>query len=435
MTNINLNIQQLLAVNSTSRITYVNAGAGTGKTTTLEARIEKIARKTAPWNIIVLAFNTSIVKDIKERLAKHISAKKVDKMQIYTIHAYALKILSKQVKIKNELLDQEKLVKFIRNTWNKYKKLNHYKKQNRKDSDGKTQQVIDTVLKCRENNSYIKQCSKEMQLFYRAFKQELKKSKSFDFARIVKVATKYIPQSNTPQYIFVDEFQDTSETRFNFIKALVGNNNYLFAAGDEDQQILEWCGVKNNNVSKLYTLYQEELKEYKLEYSYRLTQTLAQKSNQLLGVFNNRISKILIGENKAYGQFYIRKFKDSNHELCWCKNIIHNLLRRNVKAKDIAVLYRCENMMYRDLDEMKVHQSTIHKAKGLEFEHVIIIGLEEGIFPRNTQSIEEDLRVLYVAMTRAKKSLTITYIDNAMRKLNNDTQMHVKKSRFLQYLK
>ena len=109
MTNINLNIQQLLAVNSTSRITYVNAGAGTGKTTTLEARIEKIAIKTAPWNIIVLAFNTSIVKDIKERLAKHISAKKVDKMQIYTIHAYALKILSKQVKIKNELLDQEKL--------------------------------------------------------------------------------------------------------------------------------------------------------------------------------------------------------------------------------------------------------------------------------------------------------------------------------------
>lgn len=99
MTNITLNIQQTFAVNSTSRITYVNAGAGTGKTTTLEARIEKIARNTLPWNIIILAFNNSIVNDIKDRLKKHISAKKVDKMQIYTIHAYALKIISKQVKM------------------------------------------------------------------------------------------------------------------------------------------------------------------------------------------------------------------------------------------------------------------------------------------------------------------------------------------------
>ena len=435
MTNINLNMQQLLAVNSTSRITYVNAGAGTGKTTTLEARIEKIAKKTAPWNIIVLAFNTSIVEDIKKKLATHISAKKVNKMQIYTIHAYALKILSTRVKIQNELLTQEKLIKFIRNAWNKYKKLNHYKKQNRKDSENKTRQVIDTVLKCRENNSYIKQCSKEMQLFYRAFKQELKTSKSYDFARIVKVATKYIPQSNAPQYIFVDEFQDTSETRFNFIKALVGDINYLFAVGDEDQQILEWCGVKNNNVNKLSQLYKEEFKEYRLEYSYRLTNILAQKSNQLLSMFNNRISKTLIGGNKTRGSFQIKKFTRTSKEVSWCKDFIYHLLQRNIKPQDIAVLYRCENMMSTDIAKMGVYQSTIHKAKGLEFEYVILIGVEEGIFSRNDEAIEEELRVLYVGMTRAKKGLTITYINNKMRKFNNGTYKQVKKSRFLEYLK
>lgn len=435
MTNITLNIQQTFAVNSTSRITYVNAGAGTGKTTTLEARIEKIARNTLPWNIIILAFNNSIVNDIKDRLKKHISAKKVDKMQIYTIHAYALKIISKQVKMKNELLDQEKLVKFIRNTWNKYKKLNNYKRQSRTYNEKKTRQVIDIVLKCRENNSYIKQCSKEMQLFYRVFKQELKATKSYDFARIVKVAKNHIPSSNTPQYIFVDEFQDTSEARFNFIKALVGKNNYLFAAGDEDQQILEWCGVKNNNVNKLSQLYKEEFKEYKLEYSYRLTKTLAQKSNQLLRVFNSRISKTLIGANSARGSFNIKKFTSSSQEVNWCKNFIRNLLKSRVKAQDIAVLYRCENMMYSDIANMGIYQSTIHKAKGLEFEYVIIIGVEEGIFPRSNESIEEELRVLYVGMTRAKKSLTITYIDNAMRKLNNHTYIQVKKSTFLDYLK
>lgn len=430
-----LNIQQLIAVNSTSRITYVNAGAGTGKTTTLEAKIEDVASKTAPWNIIVLAFNTSIVNDIKARLKKHISAKKVDKMQIYTIHAYALKILSQHVQIKNGLFTQEEQIKFIRSTWNKYKKLHHYKRQNRKDSEGKTRQVIDTVLKCRENKSYIKQCSPELKSFYEAFKSELKTSKSYDFARIVKVAKKYIKPSKVPQYIFVDEFQDTSEARFDFIKTLVGDFNYLFAAGDEDQQILEWCGVKNNNVNKLSQLYKEEFKEYKLEYSYRLTSILAQKSNQLLSMFNNRISKTLIGGNKVRGSFQIKKFTSSSKEESWCKGFIYNLLQRNIKPQDIAVLYRCENMMSSDVAKMGVYQSTIHKAKGLEFEYVILIGVEEGIFPRNNEAIEEELRVLYVGMTRAKKGLTITYINNKMRKLNKGTYIQVKKSRFLEYLK
>ena len=182
-------------------------------------------------------------------------------------------------------------------------------------------------------------------------------------------------------------------------------------------------------------LYKEEFKEYKLEYSYRLTKTLAQKSNQLLRVFNSRSSKTLIGANRARGSFNIKKFTSSSQEVNWCKNFIRNLLKSRVKAQDIAVLYRCENMMYSDIANMGIYQSTIHKAKGLEFEYVIIIGVEEGIFPRSNESIEEELRVLYVGMTRAKKSLTITYIDNAMRKLNNHTYIQVKKSTFLDYLK
>jgi DNA helicase-2/ATP-dependent DNA helicase PcrA len=65
-------------------------------------------------------------------------------------------------------------------------------------------------------------------------------------------------------------------------------------------------------------------------------------------------------------------------------------------------------------NEDKVTLMTIHSAKGLEFEKVFLIGLEEGIFP-GTQSIyegnseiEEERRLMYVAITRAKRSLSIT---------------------------
>lgn len=56
---------------------------------------------------------------------------------------------------------------------------------------------------------------------------------------------------------------------------------------------------------------------------------------------------------------------------------------------------------------------TLHSAKGLEFEHVFLAGLEEGIFPHSRssddpESIEEERRLCYVGMTRAKAALTIT---------------------------
>lgn len=72
-----------------------------------------------------------------------------------------------------------------------------------------------------------------------------------------------------------------------------------------------------------------------------------------------------------------------------------------------------------DIDAMndsedKVTLMTVHSAKGLEFEKVFLIGMEEGIFPGNQSvyggesEIEEERRLMYVAITRAKKELTVT---------------------------
>lgn len=67
-------------------------------------------------------------------------------------------------------------------------------------------------------------------------------------------------------------------------------------------------------------------------------------------------------------------------------------------------------------DDNKVLLMTLHSAKGLEFSQVYLSGLEDGIFPSymtitsdNPEDIEEERRLAYVGITRAKEDLTITY--------------------------
>lgn len=81
----------------------------------------------------------------------------------------------------------------------------------------------------------------------------------------------------------------------------------------------------------------------------------------------------------------------------------------------------------------KVTLMTAHAAKGLEFKHVYIVGVEEELFPSamsmdSLAQVEEERRLLYVAITRAEKSCMLTYAKSRFR--NGQTAM-TSPSRFL----
>lgn len=127
------------------------------------------------------------------------------------------------------------------------------------------------------------------------------------------------------------------------------------------------------------------------------------------------------------------------HTLDSLKTILHYMKIISSQTKDLnGLIGRLKYLEYLTTQSNKIKKgitlSTIHSAKGLEFDKVYILDLIEGDFPTTTsidlfnrgkvEDLEEERRLFYVAMTRAKKNLTLITF-------NNRNNKKVNPSRFL----
>ncbi|GAB6074554.1 ATP-dependent helicase [Nautilia lithotrophica] len=101
--------------------------------------------------------------------------------------------------------------------------------------------------------------------------------------------------------------------------------------------------------------------------------------------------------------------------------------RKDLSLREFLNELSLESDQDKITDEM-INVMTIHASKGLEFEHLFVIGMEEGFFPLNEADIEEERRLAYVAITRAKKELTLSYVES---RYIRGQRSRVSKSRFL----
>lgn len=123
-------------------------------------------------------------------------------------------------------------------------------------------------------------------------------------------------------------------------------------------------------------------------------------------------------------------------------NGLHDFVQTRVEAEETdvkmadfisEVALATDQDTSEDNDEPKVTLMTVHAAKGLEFSHIYIVGVEENLFPsamalESNEQIEEERRLLYVAITRAKTSCTLSFA--GMRFRNGQTELS-EPSRFL----
>lgn len=235
------------------------------------------------------------------------------------------------------------------------------------------------------------------------------------------IANKY---RNTLQYILVDEFQDVDNLQIELIKLLLTENTQLFCVGDDWQSIY---GFKGSNLSYIveFEKYFENAEIIKFNLNYRSTQNIVGASNEVIKHNKFKVDKDVQASKKSEHKIVVYSGNNEKENIQFCINRVKELLDEGISNDEILFLYRRSKMFFpyeRKLEREKVSGKTIHASKGLEAKVVFIIGLTEGSggFPdiwledRIYQVIkkadydllmEEERRLFYVAITRAKDKL------------------------------
>jgi len=127
-------------------------------------------------------------------------------------------------------------------------------------------------------------------------------------------------------------------------------------------------------------------------------------------------------ENSNTQQAAERKISNVCELIEWLQRIANKSEEEDMSLADIVSKIQLMDILERNQDEQADNQvslMTLHAAKGLEFPHVFLIGIEENILPHQnsieTDNIEEERRLAYVGITRAQRTCTFSYCTHRKR--------------------
>ncbi len=288
---------------------------------------------------------------------------------------------------------------------------------------------------------------------YIKYQEFLRQSDQIDFNDMIIDATEILRKDsqkfkNKYEYILVDEFQDISKPRIELLKALLALNpkTKLFCVGDDWQSINGFAGSELDYFVKFDKEFQNP-EELALRTNYRSSKVIVEMSNKLISYNKNKINKevhydIHSDLKDIRGRVIVNPEHYLDNESLRIESYVRHLkllLANGIHPKDILVLSRFNRILNKlrmaceqrginieDPHEKKkgVRLRSVHKSKGLESKYVILIDVISGTygFPseikdssvleiakkkNDKNSFEEERRLFYVALTRAKERLDI----------------------------
>lgn len=379
-----MNEKQANAISDDSRSVFLLSGAGTGKTRVITAKIQHIhTQNEYKPTFLILSFTKRSIFELKSRL-KNLG----DNVFITTFHGLAYHIVKPE--IGNGIFDS------------KYRSL--------LDMSDDSLLMIASEKRLMKKNDVTTKTFKD----YSAF---LHKNQLIDYLDLEILALKKMKNIRHNElndfkydYIFIDEFQDTSDIQFMLLKLLSRHDTKIFAVGDPDQSIYSFRGTGEKVIESFIDAF--GAKKLLLDLNYRCSRQILFHANNLISYNKHQYRKKLAGVKIDEGivKSFLVHSKSTEASLVLLN--IKECLKRGYQQSDIGVLFR----NHKDAQFIKyafynsyltdVHLLSMHQSKGLEFKIVIIIGLRKYHY-ESKKNLEEERRLFFVSITRAMDELYI----------------------------
>jgi DNA helicase-2/ATP-dependent DNA helicase PcrA len=351
-----LNAPQRNAVLTTEGPVLMLAGAGTGKTAALTARLAHLiaTRRAWPSEILCVTFTNKAAREMRERVGRHIGDAVEGMPWLGTFHSIGARMLRRHA----ELVGLESNYTII-DTDDQLRLLKQLIQEN--DLDEKrwpARQLAGLIdrwknrglnpgdLDAVENEAYANGRGTQ---FYKLYQDRLKTLNACDFGDLLlhilnifrdhrDVLEQYQQRF---KYILVDEYQDTNQVQYLWLRLLAQARKNICVVGDDDQSIYSWRGAEVANILKFEKDFPGAA-VIKLEQNYRSTPQILAAASGLIDANSERLGKTLWTELPAGDKVRVIGVWDAPEEARRVGEEIERLEAEGAPLEEVAILVRAQ---------------------------------------------------------------------------------------------
>ena len=338
-----MSLTQKAIVESPSKRLLVLSCAGSGKTRVIVARIERLIEEGAgPSSILALTFSNRAAQEMKNRLNHEKEDKRFSQVNVRTFHAFGFEIIrnfSKEIGFDKRagIADPSEIDAIMKSTLGQQKirqpdalAFKEYVRQKKAFTTPKENEVLGEMFLAYQKSLRLKCLLDLDDLIYLPV---LLLNGNADCRKIIQ---------DQYQFIFVDEYQDTSEAQNRFLDLLIAPKTSVFLVGDDDQAIYEWRNAKPEYIRK--KAFSGEFDCFYLTRNFRSEKSICDVANRIISHNHIRIEKNIEAERPAFARPSFHQFSSQEQEANYVANEIKRLLDSGkFSASDVAVLYRNNN--------------------------------------------------------------------------------------------
>ena len=369
-----LNDAQRDAVSAPPGGMLVLAGAGSGKTRVLVHRIAWLLRveQASPWSILAVTFTNKAAREMRDRI-EHLLERPIGGMWVGTFHGLAHRLLRAHWQDAGlppgfQILDSEDQFRLIKRT---LKALDiddarwpprqaQWFINARKDEGLRPDHLDD------EDDPWRHQ----MIRIYREYQAACDRGGLVDFAELLLRAHELWRERpdilhhyrERFQHLLADEFQDTNDIQYAWLRLLAGERNNLFVVGDDDQSIYGWRGARVEHIHQFQRDY-PQARLVRLEQNYRSSGNILGAANALIAHNPSRLGKNLWTEGGEGDPIRLYAAFNEVDEARFVVDRIRAFVDEGNRRSEAAILYR-SNAQSRQFEEALIQARIPYRVYG-----------------------------------------------------------------------